>query len=80
MLRVGAVAHRLEQAAHNHLVAGSIPASPTRFYIGSRAFIFLGQLKLKMPSFRSSSARRHYQPPECVLVDEQVQRNATQCP
>lgn len=26
----GAVAHRLEQAAHNHLVDGSIPSSPTR--------------------------------------------------
>ena len=25
----GAVAHRLEQAAHNHLVEGSIPSSPT---------------------------------------------------
>lgn len=25
----GAVAHRLEQAAHNHLVDGSIPSSPT---------------------------------------------------
>ncbi len=25
----GAVAHRLEQAAHNHLVVGSIPTSPT---------------------------------------------------
>ncbi len=27
---LGAVAHRLEQAAHNHLVEGSIPSSPTR--------------------------------------------------
>ena len=27
--RDGAVAHRLEQAAHNHLVDGSIPSSPT---------------------------------------------------
>lgn len=26
----GGVAHRLEQAAHNHLVAGSIPAAPTK--------------------------------------------------
>lgn len=26
----GAVAHRLEQAAHNHLVVGSIPTSPTK--------------------------------------------------
>ncbi len=31
----GGVAHRLEQAAHNHLVVGSIPTTPTtshRFY------------------------------------------------
>jgi hypothetical protein len=27
--KCGAVAHRLEQAAHNHLVDGSIPSSPT---------------------------------------------------
>jgi len=26
----GGVAHRLEQAAHNHLVDGSIPSTPTR--------------------------------------------------
>ena len=26
----GAVAHRLEQAAHNRLVVGSTPTSPTR--------------------------------------------------
>jgi hypothetical protein len=25
----GGVAHRLEQAAHNHLVDGSIPSAPT---------------------------------------------------
>ncbi len=25
----GGVAHRLEQAAHNHLVVGSIPTTPT---------------------------------------------------
>ncbi len=28
-LRAGGVAHRLEQAAHNHLVVGSIPTTPT---------------------------------------------------
>lgn len=26
----GGVAHRLEQAAHNHLVVGSIPTAPTK--------------------------------------------------
>lgn len=29
---VGAVAHRLEQVAHNHLVEGPIPSSPTIVY------------------------------------------------
>ena len=29
MERRGAVAHRSEQAAHNHLVDGSTPSSPT---------------------------------------------------
>jgi hypothetical protein len=33
----GAVAHRLEQAAHNHLVVGSIPTSPTNKLILKRA-------------------------------------------
>jgi hypothetical protein len=28
--RRGGVAHRLEQAAHNHLVVGSIPTTPTK--------------------------------------------------
>ena len=30
MDKAGGVAHRLEQAAHNHLVVGSIPTAPTR--------------------------------------------------
>lgn len=30
MSEVGGVAHRLEQAAHNHLVVGSIPTAPTK--------------------------------------------------
>lgn len=29
----GGVAHRLEQAAHNHLVGGSIPPTPTIEFI-----------------------------------------------
>lgn len=29
MSKYGAVAHRSEQAAHNHLVDGSTPSSPT---------------------------------------------------
>lgn len=33
MLGSGGVAHRLEQAAHNHLVVGSIPTAPTRHYL-----------------------------------------------
>ena len=40
MLRFGGVAHRLEQAAHNRLVDGSIPSTPTRalIYISSACF------------------------------------------
>lgn len=31
----GGVAHRLEQAAHNHLVVGSIPTTPTKSSLAS---------------------------------------------
>ena len=40
--RCGAVAHRLEQAAHNHLVVGSIPTSPTIETAGLLACCFYG--------------------------------------
>ena len=37
---VGSLAQRLEQAAHNRLVAGSIPAGPTRAIFNSQFSIF----------------------------------------
>lgn len=40
--RRGAVAHRLEQAAHNHLVEGSIPSSPTIVNTGLLIGIYYG--------------------------------------
>lgn len=33
MTTAGGVAHRLEQAAHNHLVVGSIPTAPTKILL-----------------------------------------------
>ena len=36
MLGSGGVAHRLEQAAHNHLVVGSIPTAPTRIHFNNK--------------------------------------------
>lgn len=41
-VRHGGVAHRLEQAAHNRLVVGSIPTAPTiAFYFRSLAAEFV---------------------------------------
>ncbi len=34
----GGVAHRLEQAAHNRLVVGSIPTSPTTILTNYQAY------------------------------------------
>lgn len=43
MSEAGGVAHRLEQAAHNHLVVGSIPTAPTNQDSPSTVFYYVNE-------------------------------------
>ncbi len=64
IIRHGAVAHRLEQAAHNHLVDGSIPSSPTielTLSTSSEVFLFaLATASRKLAGHASGFARSNF--------------------